>query len=111
MDNPFYPRPILILRYEYPRRHWEPNRVWRPIHEIRDSHLPAQFVTRVIKPKKRKSRQGIQQRQLTTPPLSCTFVFASGTPSCIASQPLSSRRFVLMGIICSLASEIHAHAQ
>ena len=54
MDNPFFERPILNSPYEYPSRHWELDDSGQPTQKIIESRRPAEFITPIPKPKKRK---------------------------------------------------------
>ena len=54
MGNPFFDHPILNSPYEYPRRHWELDETGQPTQRIIESRRPAQFITPIPKPKKRK---------------------------------------------------------
>jgi type III restriction enzyme len=54
MENPFFERPILNSPYECPRRHWELDEHGQPTQQLLDSRRPAQFITPIPKPRKRK---------------------------------------------------------
>jgi len=54
MSNDFFERPILNSPYEPPRRHWELDAQGQPTQRIVDSRRPAEFITPIPKPKKRK---------------------------------------------------------
>ena len=58
MPEDFFSQPILNSPYEYPGRHWELDASGQPTNEIRDTRRPAEFITPIPKPKKKKaSRQ------------------------------------------------------
>lgn len=58
MDNQFFEQPILNSPYEYPARHWELDESGQPTERIIQNRRPAEFITPVPKPKKRRgSRQ------------------------------------------------------
>lgn len=52
--NPFFERPILNSPYGYPERHWELDAQGQPTQKIIGSRRPAEFITPIPKPKKRK---------------------------------------------------------
>lgn len=55
MSNPFFDDPILNSPYEYPRRHWELDPQGQPTQQIIERRRPAEFITPIPKPKKRKT--------------------------------------------------------
>jgi type III restriction enzyme len=55
MDNKFFERPILNSPYEYPSRHWELDAQGQPTQKTIESRRPAEFITPIPKPQKRKS--------------------------------------------------------
>jgi type III restriction enzyme len=57
MTNPFFDRPILNSPYEPPQRHWELDEDGQPTQETLETRRPAQFITPIPKPKKRKKAQ------------------------------------------------------
>ena len=61
MDNRFFEHPILNSPYEYPARHWELDDSGQPTERILKKRRPAEFITPVPKPKKR--RGGKQQSE------------------------------------------------
>jgi len=58
----FFERPILNSSYEYPARHWELDAQGQPTQKIVDARRPAEFISPIPKPKKRKG--AAQQRSL-----------------------------------------------
>lgn len=54
MDNPFFERPILNSPYEYPSRHWGLDETGQPTQKIVGKRRPAEFITPIPKPRKRK---------------------------------------------------------
>ncbi|MCC7104671.1 MAG: restriction endonuclease, partial [Chloroflexi bacterium] len=54
MDNRFFERPVLNSPYDYPFRHWELNEDGQPTQQIVERRRPAEFITPIPKPKKRK---------------------------------------------------------
>ncbi len=54
MNNQFFDQPILNSPYSYPSRHWELDKDGQPTQQIRDTRRPAEFVTPIPKPRKRK---------------------------------------------------------
>lgn len=50
----FFEHPILNSPYAYPARHWELDRDGQPTQQIVERRRPAQFITPIPKPKKRK---------------------------------------------------------
>jgi hypothetical protein len=54
--NPFFDRPILNSPYTRPSRHWELDLSGQPTQRILDSRRPADFITPIPKPKKRKAK-------------------------------------------------------
>jgi type III restriction enzyme len=53
--NPFFDHPILNSPYSYPERHWELDDQGQPTQKILEHRRPADFITPIPKPKKRKS--------------------------------------------------------
>jgi type III restriction enzyme len=58
--NAFFDHPILNSPYAYPQRHWELDDQGQPTQRILDRRRPAEFITPIPKPKKRK--QSTQQQ-------------------------------------------------
>jgi len=54
MSNPFFDHPILNSPYEQPARHWELDADGQPTQRTLENRRPAQFITPIPKPKKRK---------------------------------------------------------
>src|SRR5438876_231801 len=54
MENAFFEHPILNSPYESPARHWELDKQGQPTQRILDSRRPAQFITPIPRPRKRK---------------------------------------------------------
>ena len=54
MSDPFFEKPILNSPYEYPRRHWELDDDGQPTQRVLEYRRPAEFITPIPKPKKRK---------------------------------------------------------
>lgn len=52
--NPFFDHPILNSPYESPKRHWELDDDGQPTQKTIETRRPAQFITPIPKPKKRK---------------------------------------------------------
>ena len=61
MTHPFFDRPILNSPYAYPARHWELDDQGQPTQRILDSRRPAEFITPIPKPRKRKGSDAQQQ--------------------------------------------------
>jgi type III restriction enzyme len=61
MDNEFFKRPILNSPYEYPSRHWELDDQGQPTQRKVETRRPAEFITPIPKPQKRKSSAAQQQ--------------------------------------------------
>lgn len=57
MSSDFFSKPILNSPYAYPSRHWELDENGQPTHNVIDKRRPAEFVTPIPKPKKRKSSE------------------------------------------------------
>ena len=58
MAEDFFSQPILNSPYEYPGRHWELDKSGQPTNVIGEIRRPAEFITPIPKPKKKKaSRQ------------------------------------------------------
>ncbi len=53
-DNSFFERPVLNSPYEYPDRHWELDEQGQPTQDIVEKRRPAEFITPIPKPRKRK---------------------------------------------------------
>lgn len=60
MTDLFFERPILNSPYEYPTRHWELDELGQPTQQIIEKRRPAEFITPIPKPRKRKG-SGVQQ--------------------------------------------------
>ncbi|MEI7527108.1 MAG: DEAD/DEAH box helicase family protein, partial [Mariniphaga sp.] len=60
MSNPFFDHPILNSPYEYPQQYWELDNQGQPTQQIINSRRPAEFITPIPKPKKRKQKE-VQQ--------------------------------------------------
>jgi type III restriction enzyme len=61
MENRFFEQPILNSPYLKPTQHWELDSEGQPTQEILASRRPAEFVTPVPKPKKRKKSSKEQE--------------------------------------------------
>jgi len=59
-ENLFFERPILNNPYQQPSRHWELDPTGQPTQHILDSRRPAEFLSPIPKPRKRKG-QGEQE--------------------------------------------------
>ena len=55
--NPFFDHPILNSPYSRPERHWELDDQGQPTQKIIEYRRPAEFITPIPKPKKRKDKQ------------------------------------------------------
>ena len=62
MDNPFFEQPILNSPYAGPSRHWELDAQGQPTQKIIQTRRPAEFITPIPQPKKRKGQP--QQQDL-----------------------------------------------
>jgi type III restriction enzyme len=54
MSTDFHKDPILYSPYVYPAKHWELNEEGQPTGKIIDRRRPAEFVTPIPSPKKKK---------------------------------------------------------
>lgn len=54
MNNLFFEKPILNSPYELPVRHWELDEQGQPTQKIIDTRRPAEFISPIPKPKKRR---------------------------------------------------------
>lgn len=61
MTNAFFERPILNSPYDYPELHWELDSQGQPTQKIIGIRRPAQFITPIPKPRKRKDANEQQQ--------------------------------------------------
>ncbi len=57
MTNPFFDHPILNSPYEYPLRYWELDESGQPTQKIIEKRRPAEFITPIPKPRKRKDKK------------------------------------------------------
>ncbi len=57
MSIDFFSKPILNTPYARPSRHWELDEQGQPTHQIIESRRPAEFITPIPKPKKRKTSE------------------------------------------------------
>jgi type III restriction enzyme len=55
--NPFFDQPILNSPYSHPERHWELDGQGQPTQKVIETRRPAEFITPIPKPKKRKDKQ------------------------------------------------------
>ncbi len=53
-DNSFFERPVLNSPYEYPDCHWELDEQGQPTQRVVEKRRPAEFITPIPKPRKRK---------------------------------------------------------
>jgi type III restriction enzyme len=56
-SNPFFDHPILNSPYAQPERHWELDENGQPTQRIVEKRRPAEFITPIPKPKKRKAKK------------------------------------------------------
>lgn len=61
MINDFFERPVLNSPYDYPTRHWELDDQGQPTQRVIEYRRPAEFITPIPKPRKRK---GAAQQQV-----------------------------------------------
>ncbi len=54
MSDPFFEHPILNSPYACPQRHWELDKHGQPTQKVVETRRPAEFITPIPKPKKRK---------------------------------------------------------
>jgi len=64
VDNRFFERPILNSPYACPLRHWELDSQGPPTQRVVESRRPAEFITPIPKPQKRKSAPAQQDLTL-----------------------------------------------
>ncbi|WP_447978477.1 BPTD_3080 family restriction endonuclease [Candidatus Nitrospira bockiana] len=57
MSDDFFSKPILNSPYVCPSRHWELDDQGQPTHKIIEKRRPAEFITPIPKPKKRKASE------------------------------------------------------
>lgn len=57
MSHDFFEKPILNSPYAIPTRHWELDEAGQPTQKIIGSRRPAEFITPIPKPRKRKSSE------------------------------------------------------
>jgi type III restriction enzyme len=60
MQNPFFEQPILNSPYYYPTRHWELDKDGQPTQQVIANRRPAEFITPIPKPRKRKRAENQQ---------------------------------------------------
>jgi type III restriction enzyme len=56
MTAQFFDQPILNSPYNYPLQHWELDSKGQPTHQVMAARRPAEFITPIPKPKKRKAK-------------------------------------------------------
>ena len=61
MGNPFFDHPVLNSPYRYPLRHWELDEHGQPTQRIIENRRPAQFITPIPKPRKRRADENQHQ--------------------------------------------------
>lgn len=54
MNEQFFEKPILNSPYLRPSRHWELDEHGQPTHQVEEKRRPAEFITPIPKPRKRK---------------------------------------------------------
>mgnify|MGYP001792114120 CR=1 FL=1 len=64
MTDRFFDAPILNSPYEYPARHWELDETRQPTGQELANRRPADFITPIPKPKKRRQSQEAEQQTL-----------------------------------------------
>jgi type III restriction enzyme len=64
MNNRFFEQPVLNSPYHYPKRHWELDEDHQPTQKIIEKRRPAEFITPIPKPRKRKGEANDSQRKL-----------------------------------------------
>jgi hypothetical protein len=61
MDNPFFDHPVINSPYEEPDQHWELDKDGQPTQQKKPLRRPAEFITPIPKPRKRKAGKGQQE--------------------------------------------------
>jgi type III restriction enzyme len=61
MAPSFFDQPILNSPYAYPARHWELDESGQPTQRIIERRRPAEFITPIPRPKKRRKREAVNQ--------------------------------------------------
>ena len=61
MADKFFEHPILNSPYDYPSRYWELDETGQPTQQIIENRRPADFITPIPKPRKRKGSSDQQQ--------------------------------------------------
>lgn len=56
MVNPFFDQPILNSPYDYPLKYWELDDQGQPTQRIIDKRRPAEFITPIPKPRKKRNQ-------------------------------------------------------
>jgi type III restriction enzyme len=64
MTDQFFETPILNTPYQYPTQHWELDADGQPTNRVVQLRRPAEFITPIPKPKKRRSAQDGEQQVL-----------------------------------------------
>ncbi len=64
MSEQFFERPIINSPYEQPQQHWELDDEGQPTNQLLPVRRPADFITPVPKPKKRKRNNDAQQASM-----------------------------------------------
>ncbi len=57
MDDQFFSHPILNSPYKYPSKHWELDKDGQPTQNILDRRRPAEFITPIPKPRRRRAEE------------------------------------------------------
>jgi type III restriction enzyme len=58
VSHQFFEKPILNSPYEIPAQHWELDKSGQPTNQLTKSRRPAEFISPIPKPRKRKFNQG-----------------------------------------------------
>ncbi|MCG8348562.1 MAG: DEAD/DEAH box helicase family protein [Chloroflexales bacterium] len=61
MTPSFFDQPILNSPYAYPAQHWELDESGQPTQRIIERRRPAEFITPIPRPKKRRKREAVNQ--------------------------------------------------
>lgn len=61
MSDAFFERPIINSPYEYPTSHWELDENGQPTQQMLEGRRPAEFISPIPKPKKRKGSKKQQE--------------------------------------------------
>lgn len=78
MSDQFFEAPILNSPYDYPGKHWELDETHQPTGQVISTRRPTDFVTPILKPRKRRQSQDVVQQDFAYQPWACDTIISWG---------------------------------